>query len=270
MKPDERARIDSDRPLTCEHAGGANWDYDGSPIEDDIGGETSEEALLAVIADLDTDGGVRLGWLPESGWIELVDDGSTTFVHDATEWRFLVSFATYEPGGVYRPQSATLCQPDGYAPPTDPATLPPVTLPPYVETTVDLSFGSLPLPGGYEIAGPVLSALGCEVTGRSCAAMEALLTGVLRLDGQCLYVVTNDEPVTVVWPAGTAWNDEHGMLQHADGTLVGMGEEISIGGGYVGAQGVAALLGIDELPPILTECAAAATQDAYYWYAGTG
>jgi hypothetical protein len=125
MKPDERARIDSDRPLTCEHAGGANWDDDGSPIQDDIGGEISEEALLAVIADLDTDGGVRLGWLPESGWIELVDDGSTTFVHDANEWRFLVSFATYEPGGVYRPQSATLCPPDGYAPPTDPATLPP-------------------------------------------------------------------------------------------------------------------------------------------------
>ena len=270
MTPDERARIDGERPLECEHAGGANWDYDGSPIEDDIGGETSEEALLAVIAHLDTDGGVRLGWLPESGWIELVDDGSTTFVHDATEWRFLVSFATYEPGGVYRPQSATLCQPDGYAPPTDPATLPPVTLPPYVETTVDLSFGSLPLPGGYEIAGPVVSALGCEVTGRSCATMAALLTGVLRLDGQCLFVVTDEQLVTVVWPTGTGWNDEQGMLQRADGALVGMGEEISIGGGYVDAPSVAALLGIDELPPILTECAAAATEPAVYWYAGTG
>ena len=141
MTPDEHARIDGERPLECEHAGGANWDYDGSPIEDDIGGETSEEALLAVIADLDTDGSVRRGRLPESGWIELVDDGSATFVHDATEWRILVRFATYEPGGVYRRQWATLCPPDGYVPPTDPATLPPVTLPPYVETTVDLSFG---------------------------------------------------------------------------------------------------------------------------------
>ena len=99
--------------------------------------------------------------------------------------------------------------------------------------------------------------------------MATLLTGVLRLDGQCLYVVTDEQPVTVVWPAGTGWNDEQVMLQQADGALVGMGEEISIGGGYVDAPGVAALLGIDELPPILTECAAAATQTDY-WYAGTG
>ena len=137
-------------------------------------------------------------------------------------------------------------------------------------TTVDLSFGSLPLPGGYEIAGPVVSALGCEVTGRSSATMAALLTGVLRLDGQCLYVVTDEQLVTVVWPAGTGWNDEQVMMQRADGALVGMGEEISIGGGYVDAPGLAALLGIDKLPPILTESAAATTELAVYWYAGTG
>ena len=62
---------------------------------------------------------------------------------------------------------------------------------------------------------------------------------------------------------------DHGMLRRADGMLVGLGEEISIGGGYVSAQGVAELLGIDELPPILTECASAGTSEVYF-YSGTG
>jgi hypothetical protein len=135
----ERVRIDSERPLDCEHVGGANWDYDDSPIEDDVGGHTSEEALLAVIAELDTDGGVRLGRLPETGWIELVDDGLTTFVHGAGGWRYIVRVASYEPGGVYRPQSATLCQPDEYVPPIDAPTLSPATPSPSVETTVSAS-----------------------------------------------------------------------------------------------------------------------------------
>lgn len=268
MTPDERARIDSERPLECEHVGGATWDYGGTPIEDDPGGQTSQEALLNVIAELDTDAGVRLHVVPETGWIELVDVGATSFVHDAREWRYIVRFATYEPGGVYRPLSATQCQPDGYVAPTDPPTSPPATRAPYVATTVDPDAGTLPLPGGYRIAGPVVSALSCEETGRSCDAMEALLTGALTLEGQCLYVVSGDQRVTVVWPAGTTWNDERGMLQIADGLLVGMGEEISIGGGYVGAEGVVELLGIDELPPLLTECAATGASESYF-YAGT-
>jgi hypothetical protein len=114
-----------------------------------------------------------------------------------------------------------------------------------------------------------VAALPCETTGRSCAAMEALLTGVLELDGMCLYVASGGERTTVVWPAGTGWSEEQGMLQLADGTLAGIGEQISIEGGYADALRVAHLLGVDgELPSLLTDCAAASP--AGYWYAATG
>ncbi len=138
---DEELRRLDEYDLDCDHVGGYNWDY--GPIgDDDPTGRTSDDALVDAITEINDDARRELGepetfdYVPTSGWLELTSGGGSHFVHADDEWRFVVAVGGDADIGVWRHHSATLCQPAGYVPPTDPSTTPPSTRPPYVETTV--------------------------------------------------------------------------------------------------------------------------------------
>jgi hypothetical protein len=138
---DEELRRLYDHELDCDHVGGYNWDYEAT-TERDPKGRTANDALDDAITEINDDTRAELGesetyeYVPTSGWVELISGDSSYFVHADDAWRFVIAVGGDADTGVWRHHSATLCQPAGYVPPTDPSTIPPATRPPYVETTV--------------------------------------------------------------------------------------------------------------------------------------
>jgi len=64
--------------------------------------------------------------------------------------------------------------------------------------------------------------------------LAAPVSGVLQLEGQCLYVVSDEagERYPIVWPAGTRWDEANTSVVSPTGQLMPIGSEVSGGGGY--------------------------------------
>jgi hypothetical protein len=72
----------------------------------------------------------------------------------------------------------------------------------------------------------------------SSEADGALIEGTLERDRDCLYVVADDPALQrhpVLWPYGTAWQDEPEGVVLRDGTFVAIDALFSSGGGYLSA-----------------------------------
>lgn len=65
--------------------------------------------------------------------------------------------------------------------------------------------------------------------------MDALVSGVLVLDGDCLYVARDGERrgYPVLWPSGTTWNDDAQAVVTPAGEMLPVGDEVAGGGGYL-------------------------------------
>ena len=85
--------------------------------------------------------------------------------------------------------------------------------------------------GGPGLDGPVV------YSGFSFAAggEDALIEGVLMLDGDCLYIDSPDVPgarYPAVWPHGTKWQEEPTGIILPGGEIALLGAWVSGGGGY--------------------------------------
>lgn len=85
--------------------------------------------------------------------------------------------------------------------------------------------------GGAGVDGPVVH------SGYSFAAggEDALIEGVVSLDGDCLYLGHPDLPdirYPAVWPHGTSWRDEPAGVVLPGGDVALLGARASGGGGY--------------------------------------
>jgi hypothetical protein len=258
---EERSRLDAEgAAFECPHLGDAYWDYDDSPIEEDPGGLTSEQALLEVIDEFNEElRAADYALVPTTGWTELVEGSTTTFVHTPGEWRYVVKFSTHEPTGVFRPQKATMCAPDEYVPPTDPPTLPPATPPPYVETVppsvagTDVE-GPVTLEGGYVVDGPLVMQPECGPPD-VCVQMDALLEGELALVDGCALVgdIVSGARTLVLWPFGTRFDAANNHVVAPGEVRLPKADRVSIPGGYSSSDAVVALTGA-ELPSVFVDC----------------
>jgi hypothetical protein len=80
--------------------------------------------------------------------------------------------------------------------------------------------------GGIVVDGPVVAHdLGWGLGGT--AGMDARVGGTLEYDGECLLLGENP----VVWPDGTAWDEEEQAVRLDDGSLVHVGDQVFGGGG---------------------------------------
>jgi hypothetical protein len=77
--------------------------------------------------------------------------------------------------------------------------------------------------------------------------LDALVSGVLQLEGPCLYVFSDpsSERYPIVWPAGTHWDEASTSVVSATGELMPIGGEVSGGGGYFYVADVEHLVGSD-------------------------
>jgi hypothetical protein len=135
---DERAALDGDAAgLTCDAFGIGAAEWERGPIDPSeptgrVAADAFRDALDELRQDALREGGVPL---PDDGWTELVvDDTSSVFVLEIDGvWQGRVDVAGDPSLGVWRHNSADLCQslsvPDGVAPPTEPPTTPPITAP---------------------------------------------------------------------------------------------------------------------------------------------
>ena len=123
----ERERLDHSEPppLDCDDVGEAFWDYGDSP-EPGTPGRTADDALIEVINDFNEEARsdprttLDYDYVPVTGWIELTDGGSSTFVHTTGNWRFAVQISGDPVLNNWRPSGALLCQPDGGGVPPQP------------------------------------------------------------------------------------------------------------------------------------------------------
>ena len=70
---------------------------------------------------------------------------------------------------------------------------------------------------------------------RSNEGEGALVAGTVSRDGDCLYVVSEDDPdlrYPVLWPYGSLWQDDPGAVVLLDGTVLELGEAFTAGGGF--------------------------------------
>lgn len=76
-------------------------------------------------------------------------------------------------------------------------------------------------------------------------AMDAVVSGVLELDGSCLYIAGDGiaERNPILWPAGTPWDEEDQAVISPIGELMAVGDEVSGGGGYLYVANVERLAG---------------------------
>jgi hypothetical protein len=86
--------------------------------------------------------------------------------------------------------------------------------------------------------------------------MDALVSGVLVLDGDCLYVVRNGvgRGYPVLWPLGTTWNDDAQAVVTPAGEVLSVGDEVAGGGGgYLNVGYIERVAG-DEAADLAREC----------------
>ena len=85
--------------------------------------------------------------------------------------------------------------------------------------------------GGAGVDGPVIHSGFAFAAGGE----DALIEGVLLLDGDCLYINFPDMPgvrYPVVWPHGTSWQDEPAGVVLSSGDVSVLGSWVSGSGGY--------------------------------------
>ena len=94
--------------------------------------------------------------------------------------------------------------------------------------TTTMPIADLDINGGVD--GAVAYAPGPWVDGGE----DAVISGVLSLDGNCLYV--GDLPAgarnTVIWPYTTRWQDDPPAVVQHDGSTIEVGQRVDAGGGY--------------------------------------
>jgi hypothetical protein len=106
---------------------------------------------------------------------------------------------------------------------------------------------------GGGVDGPVMFAPGPPAEGGD----DALIEGVLVLDGDCLFV-GDGAPGTrfaVLWPFGTTGDTEAQEVVNPDGTRVAVGSMLSAGGGYGSPETLGHLLDDDVLADRADACA---------------
>ena len=86
--------------------------------------------------------------------------------------------------------------------------------------------------------------------------LAALVSGVLQLEGPCLYVVSDEagERYPIVWPAGTRWDEANTSVISPTGELMPIGGEVSGGGGYFHVAEVEKLVS-PEAASLASNCA---------------
>ena len=127
MTDAERERLDRTEPppLDCDDVGEAFWDYDGS-TEPGTPGRTADDALVEMINDFNAEARsdprttLDYDYVPSTGWIELTDGDSSTFVHTTGNWRFALTISGDPSLSNWRPSGALLCQPEAGGLPPNP------------------------------------------------------------------------------------------------------------------------------------------------------
>lgn len=85
--------------------------------------------------------------------------------------------------------------------------------------------------GGAGVDGPVIHSGFAFAAGGE----DALIEGVVTLDGDCLYIEFLDMPgvrYPAVWPHGTSWQDKPAGVVLPGGEVALLGTRVSGGGGY--------------------------------------
>jgi hypothetical protein len=119
MSTTERERLGRTEPppLDCDDVGEAFWDYDGT-VEPGTHGRTADDALLEVINEFNHDARtdprttLDFDYVPLTGWIELQDGESSTFVYTDGDWRFAIRISGEANLSNWRPSGALTCPPD--------------------------------------------------------------------------------------------------------------------------------------------------------------
>lgn len=112
---------------------------------------------------------------------------------------------------------------------------------------------SLPVDFAGGVDGPVMFAPGPLMDGGE----DALIEGVLVRDDDCLFVGGGapGSRLAVLWPFGTAWDEDAQQVVVANGTRIPLGSMLSAGGGYGSPEMLQHLLGDDSLGERVDACA---------------
>src|SRR4051794_2876313 len=81
------------------------------------------------------------------------------------------------------------------------------------------------------IDGPVIR---YQDASSASGGLSTLLSGVLQLEGNCLYLVqaSLDQRFPILWPAGTRWDAANQSVISPAGEAIGMGDSVEARGGY--------------------------------------
>jgi hypothetical protein len=93
------------------------------------------------------------------------------------------------------------------------------------------------------IDGPVMR---YQETSSASGDLSTLLFGVLRLDGDCLYLVQNgveEEHFPILWPAGTRWDGPNQSVISPAGEIMRIGDPVEGRGGNFALSDVGLLAG---------------------------
>jgi hypothetical protein len=119
MTDAERTRLDGEdeRPLDCDDVGEAFWDFNPG-VSLGSAPRSADEVLLEVINELNRDARedprttLDYDYIPTTGWVELTDRESTTFVHTNGNWRFAIQVSGDASLGNWTRSGALVCEPD--------------------------------------------------------------------------------------------------------------------------------------------------------------
>lgn len=134
----------------------------------------------------------------------------------------------------------------------------------------------LPVAAGALVCTALLTACGSSVSaslhgpllvseGRWDSGMAAALGGQLARVGPCVGLGGS----MVVWPDGVSWDEDAESLVLPDGTLVGLGDDVSGGGGSMTTSSVNSLFGADAADA-LRECGVEVGSDVVVFNVGSG
>lgn len=93
--------------------------------------------------------------------------------------------------------------------------------------------------GSGGVDGPLI------VAAPSNDAQDALISGTIILEGDCLYIARDDVRYPVVWPNGSRWEDAAQAIVLPGGVAVEPGDVVEGGGGFAQPDRVGATAGPD-------------------------
>lgn len=93
-----------------------------------------------------------------------------------------------------------------------------------------LALGSTPIIGQGEVDGPVSTS---DRPGIARSGNDAIVAGTLVQKGDCALLESEGSVHAVLWPYGTSWDESTRSVRLSSGTLVGSGDRVSGGGGYL-------------------------------------